>query len=440
MSAPEKVLAITSGAGVSLPEIGQLTADALASLPSGERRFLVVVPDSSRKLPLASSFAAVSDALRGRAERVDALIAQGTHQPMGRDAKARWIFGDQSFPNTEIFDHPWDDDRALADIGVVPLDDQLERFGAHRDDARLLGFDADMSIRINRRLLDYDRVILLTRVQPHEGAGFAGGAKQIFPGVSGPEMINLLHAIGGLQTNRRIHGILPNPVRDLIDDMTAGVPVPIATITMVLDDTTDTVRGYFVQPDGWRAAGLEAARLSSEVNVRYLPQRVSRLIAAPPRRADGSWLYSELWTGSKAISKSEDAVRDGGELVFWAPNIREISETHGELIRRVGFHAWPYLFANPDAWRAAPTPALPLTLSVLVKGEARLESGREIPRIHVRLATAIPKDECRELNIGYEDPDTVAQEIKTATPNEVEGDRLLVTGAGGVLWRHRADP
>ncbi len=440
MSAPETVLAISSGAGVSSTEIEQLTADALAGLPSSERRFLVVVPDSSRKLPLASSFAAVWDALRGRAERVDALIAQGTHRPMGREAKDRWVFGDRSFPNTEIFDHPWDDDRALADIGVVPLDDQLERFGEHRDGARLLGFDADMPIRINRRLLDYDRVILLTRVQPHEGAGFAGGAKQIFPGVSGPEMINLLHAIGGLQTNRGIHGVLPNPVRDLIDDMTVSVPVPIATVAMVLDDATDAVRGYFVQPDGWRTAGLEAARLSSEVNVRYLPQRVSRLIAAAPQRADGSWLYPELWTGSKGISKTEDAVRDGGELILWAPNIRETSETHGALIRRVGFHAWPYLFANPDAWRAAPTPALPLTLSVIVKGDARLESGREIPRIHVRLATAIPKDECHELNIGYEDPDAVAEEIEAATPNEVDDDRLLVTGAGSVLWRHRDDP
>ncbi len=440
MSAPETVLAIASGVGVSLPEIEQLTADALADLPSGERRFLVVVPDSSRKLPLAGAFAAVWDALRGRAERVDALIAQGTHQPMGRDAKARWVFGDRSFPNTEIFDHPWDDDDALADIGVVPLDDQLERFGEHRDDAPLLGFDADMSIRINRRLLDYDRVILLTRVQPHEGAGFAGGAKQIFPGVSGPEMINLLHAIGSLQTNRGIHGILPNPVRDLIDDMTVSVPVPIATIAMVLDDTTATVRGCFVQPEGWRAAGLEAARLSSEVNVRYVPERVSRLIAAAPQRADGAWLYSELWTGSKGISKTEDAVRDGGELVLWAPNIRETSETHGELIRRVGFHAWPYLFANSNAWRAAPTPALPLTLSVLVKGEARLESGREIPRIRVRLATAIPQDECRALNIGYEDPDAVAEEIEAATPNQVDDGRLLVTGAGGVLWRHRDVP
>ena len=58
----------------------------------------------------------------------------------------------------------------------------------------------------------------------------------------------------------------------------------------------------------------------------------------------------------------------------------------------------------------------------------------------MRLATAIPQDECRALNIGYEDPDAVAEEIEAATPNQVDDGRLLVTGAGGVLWRHRDVP
>ena len=104
-----------------------------------------------------------------------------------------------------------------------------------------------MAIRVNRRLLEYDRVILLTRVQPHEVAGYAGGAKQIFPGVSGPEMIELLHAIGSLHTNRAIHGVLPNPVRDLIDDLAELIPTPLTTFCLVLDDAGGAIRGIYAR-------------------------------------------------------------------------------------------------------------------------------------------------------------------------------------------------
>ena len=436
MTATDPVLRATSAVGVSLAEIGALTADALARSPARERRFMVVVPDSTRRLPVVELFGAICDALRGRAARVDAIIAQGTHPPMSAGAKRRWVFGERRYPSTEIFDHEWEDDTCLAVIGTVPLDEQIRRFGEeHRAHAPLLGFARDMSIRVNRRLLEYDRVILLTRVQPHEVSGFAGGAKQLIPGVSGPEMINLLHAIGSLRGNRAMHGALPNPARELIDDMTVNLPVPLTTIGMVIDDTDDSVKGYYVQPDGWRECTAEAAQLSAAVNIRYVSRRVRRLVAVLPRHPDGSWVYPELWTGTKGMLKTEDAVADGGELVVWAPNIREVSEAHGEAMRRIGYHTWAYYFADPARLRE--TTPLALNGTVLLKGEGRVENGVETPRIDVRIATAIPAAECRAMNIGYEDPDEVAREIEQSPPDTIDGDRLVVHDAGGVLWRYR---
>ena len=73
-----------------------------------------------------------------------------------------------------------------------------------------------------------------------------------------------------------------------------------------------------------------------------------------------------------------------------------------------------------------------------MKGEGRMANGREIPRIDVRIATAIPPDACARMNIGYEDPNAVAAEIAATPPNAITDDRLIIPNAGSLLWRHRA--
>ena len=42
----------------------------------------------------------------------------------------------------------------------------------------------------NKAALEYDHILILGPTFPHEVAGFSGGAKYLFPGISGPEMIN----------------------------------------------------------------------------------------------------------------------------------------------------------------------------------------------------------------------------------------------------------
>ena len=351
MNDRRRVLQASASSAVTAASAAAVIADGLAELPRDASRVLVLAPDDTRKLPVSQTFRAVWKALQGRAASVDVMIAQGTHASMPEAAKRQWVFGADAYPEVAIHDHEWARADALVDIGSVPLAEQLARFGEYGDLAPGLGFDRDMPVRINRRLLDYDRVILITRVQPHEGAGFAGGAKQIFPGVSGPEMINLLHTIGSLRGARAIQGVLDNPVRELIDDMTRQVPVPLTTIALVIDDASGATRGVFVEPDGWREATRAAAALSAEVNIRTTARRVARAVAATPRLPDGSWMYPELWTGAKGVFRGDDTVADGGELVLYAPGVREISATHGRAIRQVGLHGWPYLLAHPEAWQ-----------------------------------------------------------------------------------------
>ena len=50
----------------------------------------------------------------------------------------------------------------------------------------------DVPVNVNRRLFDYDHIIIAGPVFPHEVVGFSGGNKYLFPGVSGPEVLELL--------------------------------------------------------------------------------------------------------------------------------------------------------------------------------------------------------------------------------------------------------
>ncbi len=58
---------------------------------------------------------------------------------------------------------------------------------------------------------DYDLIIALSGTLPHESAGYAGGLKIFFPGISGPEVIDLLHWAAVLIGIPRIIGTVDNP-------------------------------------------------------------------------------------------------------------------------------------------------------------------------------------------------------------------------------------
>ena len=81
MTTPNGVLEAVGSPAISMAEVAGLVGEALGGAPAGERRFLVLVPDSTRKAPVAEVFRAIHDAVDGRADRVDAMIAQGTHGP-----------------------------------------------------------------------------------------------------------------------------------------------------------------------------------------------------------------------------------------------------------------------------------------------------------------------------------------------------------------------
>ncbi len=398
-------------------EITQAVHEALAGDDYDGKRALFIVPDGTRSMPMPTVFRAICVALHGRARQVDFLIALGTHPPMPETAILKH-FGlsaeerAETYGDVGIYNHAWQDPDALTHIGTLEEADVAE--------LSLGRLHQRVEVTINKRVLDYDRVCVVGPVFPHEVVGFSGGNKYFFPGVSGAEVLNMFHWLGALITNYNINGTKDTPVRQVINRAAAMIPTEKRAFCLtVVRKQTKAV--FYGTPE---AAWDRAADLSAETHVVYKETPFRSVLAMAPL------MYDDVWVAGKCMYKLEPVVADGGELIIYAPHVAEVSVTHGDLIRRIGYHVRDYFTKQMDKF--ADIPGGILAHSTHVRGHGTYENGVERPRVQVTLATAIPPDVCAAINLGYRDPATV----DPADWVDAEDDgKLLVREAGEMLYR-----
>ena len=68
-------------------------------------------------------------------------------------------------------------------------------------------FKEDLNITINRKAVEYDYILIISPVVPHETMGFAGGNKYFFPGIGGLDVIQTFHWLGAIITNPVVNGV-----------------------------------------------------------------------------------------------------------------------------------------------------------------------------------------------------------------------------------------
>jgi nickel-dependent lactate racemase len=142
-------------------------------------------------------------------------------------------------------------------------------------------------------------------------------------------------------------------------------------------------------------------------------------------------MYDDLWTAGKGMYKVEPAVADGGEVVIYAPHVHEVSHAHGRLLDEIGYHCRDYFVKQWDRFRHHPGGVLAHSTHVKGAGDYDRETAIETPRITVTLATGIPEERCRRVNLDYLDPARVHPDRW-----ETEGDDVLVVArAGEHLYR-----
>jgi lactate racemase len=95
----------------------------------------------------------------------------------------------------------------------------------------------EVNITINRMVQDYDVLLILGPVFPHEVVGFSGGNKYLFPGIAGQEIIDFFHWLGAVITNPVIIGNKWTPVRKVVDRAATLLKAERRAMCMVVKGT-----------------------------------------------------------------------------------------------------------------------------------------------------------------------------------------------------------
>lgn len=411
---------VVSQSGPLSPEAVQAALQqGLAGHFSG-KRVLVLIPDHTRSLPLPMLFRMVVELLQD-ARQLDFMVASGTHPALPEDSLNRLvgISAEEraaTFRHVGLLNHTWDIPTALTSLGAIEAEEIRQIAGEHWH-ASLPG---QVDIRINRAALQYDHILILGPTFPHEVVGFSGGAKYLFPGISGPEVINATHWLGALAGVIQTIGIKETPVRAMIHAAARRLSTPVTLAALVVEG--HDLAGIFVGDmfEAWSAA----ADFSAQRHIRWLEKPVRRVLSCAPA------MYDELWTAAKAMYKLEPAVAPGGEVIIYAPHLNVVSHVHGRYIYEIGYHTLPYFLHDWDRFQHIPLGVL--AHSTHVRGGGRMENGIEKPNVRVTLSSQISAEDCARLNLGYLDPAKV--DVRSFQNREAEGI-LYVPRAGEILYR-----
>ncbi|MCK5153887.1 MAG: DUF2088 domain-containing protein [Spirochaetales bacterium] len=256
----------------------------------------------------------------------DILPALGTHTPM-TDNEIRKMF--PGVPSSLFREHRWKED--LETLGTIPGD-----FIEEQTEGKL---DFDWPAQVNSLLVegDFDLILSIGQVVPHEVVGMANYNKNIFIGTGGSEGINKSHFIGAVYGMERMMGRADTPVRKVLnyasDNFATTLPIVYVQTVVGLDDNGKLVtRGLFIGDD--YECFQKASDLSLKVNFKMLDKPLKKVVVyLDPEE------FRSTWLGNKSIYRTRMAIADDGELIVLAPGVKEFGEDPeiDRLIRKYGY-------------------------------------------------------------------------------------------------------
>lgn len=407
---------------VSLQKVSEIVAAACQAKEYRDKKVLCIVPDGTRTAPIGLLFQTLFQQIGEVARNLDVLIALGTHQPMSEAAICERLEMSENerrekYRKVRFFNHAWDNPDALKNIGSISADEISKLSGGL--------FAMDVPVLINKLVFEYDQIVIIGPVFPHEVVGFSGGNKYLFPGIGGPQILNFFHWLGAVVTNPMIIGNKWTPVRAVVDKAGSMVKVPKLCFALVVDGKE--LAGVFSgSPE---SAWDQASELSRQLHITYKEKPFHTILSCAPK------MYDEIWTAGKCMYKLEPVLADGGELIIYAPHVSEVCVSHGKTISEIGYHCRDYFLKQWDKFKDYPWGVV--AHSTHVRGIGTFENGVEKCRAQVTLATEIPEDVCQKISLGYRDWKKIR--VEDFANREDEGI-LLVPKAGEMLYQLKNPP
>ncbi|MDC7225391.1 MAG: nickel-dependent lactate racemase [Spirochaetales bacterium] len=246
-------------------------------------KLLVIVNDGTRPTPTRTVLEILADELD--AAGAEFIVATGVHRAP-TETELEYIFGST-----------------------------LERFrscisahNARTDETFVIGTTSrGTEVKLNSKVRQAERVLIIGSVEPHYFAGYTGGRKGLLPGVAAYSTIEQNHklALSPRAQTLALHG---NPVHEDMLEACRLIDKNVLTIMTVLDRNQNL---YGVTAGGLEDAFDAAVQKADEVFVVPLKQQADAVIACAKYPMD-----IDLYQSQKAIENAKLALKSGGTLIL----------------------------------------------------------------------------------------------------------------------------
>jgi len=310
-------------ANLSADDLRKGLLEALGKLGQ-KKKILAIPPDITRFYSRAGELTEMAWEYYGDTI-TDILPALGTHCPM-TEAEIKRMFG--KIPVGLFREHDWRE--GIVTLGEVPGEFVKEVSGGK--------VDYPWPVQVDNLLVDknFDLILSIGQVVPHEVVGMANYTKNVFIGTGGPEGINKSHFLGAVYGMEKMMGRSDTPVRKVLnyasDKFICDLPIVYAHTVIEAVDGEQITRGLFIGDD-IECFNL-AAELSLKVNFQMLDKPLKKVVVyLEPEE------FKSTWLGNKSIYRTRMAMANGGRLIVLAPGLAEFGEDKeiDRLIRKYGY-------------------------------------------------------------------------------------------------------
>jgi len=280
-----------------------IEAPRLREAVKGAKSVLLLIDDGTRMTPVAKVLPHLFAELRDagiKDSQIEFLQAPGTHRPM-KPAELKEKLGDY-FGKYKVHEHHWKNEIELHD------------FGNTRDGTR---------VTANKLLVERDYVIGIGSIIPHRVKGLSGGAKIMFPGVAGREIMERNQWEASMHMSETVMGVPENSMRLRMEE--AARMAGLKYIVNVVYDIKRQIVGCFT--GDIVKAHREGCKCSREVYGVHLPTRCDILII------DSHSADRDFWQSAKGPYAGTMAVKDGGSMISLAPNPEGVAKNHENLLQ-----------------------------------------------------------------------------------------------------------
>ena len=256
------------------------------------RDILLIVPDTTRYMGAESLLPLLCERYLGNCN-VEIIFALGNHRKQ-TEAEKRSIVSDQVYEKVPCLDHDCFDASGQTSLGRTP---------------------SGLEIRVNSILLRKQGAILLGSISFHYLAGYGGGRKALFPGISGYETLLGVHKKVFLPDRPGKHprvrpGVLDgNPMHEELMAALALVPVPLFLINTVVDDEKHFLNLFAGDVGEAHRAGCDWYATHFGVEVKEKADVV--IVSAGGYPKDIDFIQTH-----KALDHAQAAVKDGGSIIL----------------------------------------------------------------------------------------------------------------------------